>query len=81
MRSCIVSGLKIALVCLPLAAQSAFATGNLDCAINDKQLSFELFAASVRQREAAQGQDEMRLRRGLACSSLNGRQAVVLRGG
>ncbi|WP_024576880.1 MULTISPECIES: hypothetical protein [unclassified Afipia] len=44
MRSCIVSGLKIALVCLPLAAQSAFATGNLDCAINDKQLSFELFA-------------------------------------
>lgn len=40
----IVAGLRIALLSLPLGAQAAFATGNLDCAINDKQVSFELFA-------------------------------------
>lgn len=44
MGSRIVSGLKIALVCLPLAAQSASATGNLDCSIDDKQLNFEFSA-------------------------------------
>ena len=40
----IVLSLAVALLGLPLAAQNAFATGNLDCAIGDKQLSFELFA-------------------------------------
>jgi hypothetical protein len=40
----IVSGLKIALLCLPFAAQSASATGNLDCSIDDKQLNLEFFA-------------------------------------
>ena len=44
MGSRIVSVLKTALVCLPLAAQSAFATGNLDCSINDRQLNFEFSA-------------------------------------
>ena len=44
MGSRIVSGLKIALVCLPLAAQSVYATGNLDCSIDDKQLNLEFFA-------------------------------------
>ncbi len=44
MGSRIVSVLKTALVCLPLAAQSAFATGNLDCSIDDRQLSFEFSA-------------------------------------
>lgn len=44
MGSRIVAGLRIALLSLPLGAQAAFATGNLDCAINDKQVSFELFA-------------------------------------
>ncbi|TKT70642.1 hypothetical protein YH63_004025 [Afipia massiliensis] len=44
MGSRIVSGLKIALVCLPLAAQGASATGNLDCSIDDKQLNFEFSA-------------------------------------
>lgn len=41
MGSRIVSGLKIALVCRPFAVQSASATGNLDCSIEDKQLNFE----------------------------------------
>lgn len=40
----IVSGLMVALLSLSLTAQSAFATGNLDCAIDDRQVSFELFA-------------------------------------
>jgi len=40
MSARIVLSLVVALLGLPLAAQSAFATGNLDCAINDKQLTF-----------------------------------------
>ena len=44
MRSRIALSLTAALLGLPLATPSAFATGNLDCAINDKQVSFELFA-------------------------------------
>lgn len=44
MTSRIVSGMTAALICLPLAAQSAFATGNLDCRIDDKRVSFELSA-------------------------------------
>lgn len=44
MKSRIVSGLMVALLGLPLAAQSVFATGNLDCAIDDRHVSFELFA-------------------------------------
>lgn len=44
MRLRLVSGLKIALLCLPLAAQSAAATGNLDCSIDDKQLNLEFSA-------------------------------------
>lgn len=44
MGSRIVSSLKIALVCLPFAVQSAFATGNLDCSIDDRQLNFEFSA-------------------------------------
>lgn len=36
--------LGFSLLCLPFAAQNAFATGNLDCSIDDKQLNFELFA-------------------------------------
>lgn len=44
MTSRIVSGLMVALLSLSLTAQSAFATGNLDCVIDDRQVSFELFA-------------------------------------
>lgn len=44
MKSDVVAGLVGALLSLPLSALNAFATGNLDCAINDKQVSFELFA-------------------------------------
>lgn len=44
MTSRIVSSLMVALLSLSLTAQSAFATGNLDCAIDDRQVSFELFA-------------------------------------
>lgn len=44
MRSRIALSLTVALLGLPLAAQGAFATGNLDCAIDDKQVNFELFA-------------------------------------
>lgn len=44
MTSRIVSGLMIVLFGLSLTVQSAFATGNLDCAIDDRQVSFELFA-------------------------------------
>lgn len=44
MSARIVLALMAAFLALPLAAQSALATGNLDCAINDKQVSFELFA-------------------------------------
>lgn len=44
MKARIVLSLMVALFGLPLAAPSAFATGNLDCAIDDKQVSFDLFA-------------------------------------
>ncbi len=44
MRSRVALSLTVALLGLPLATQGALATGNLDCAINDKQVSFELFA-------------------------------------
>ena len=44
MRWRIAFSLTVALLGLPLAAQGAFATGNLDCAIDDKQVNFELFA-------------------------------------
>lgn len=44
MSARIVLSLVVALLGVLLAAQSALATGNLDCAINDKQLDFELFA-------------------------------------
>ena len=44
MRSRIALPLVVALLGLPLVTQSVFATGNLDCAINDKHVSFELFA-------------------------------------
>lgn len=44
MRWRIALPLTVALLGLPLAAQGVFATGNLDCAIDDKQVNFELFA-------------------------------------
>lgn len=44
MRLRTVRTLMVVLLGLPLAVQSTFATGNLDCAIDDKQVSFELFA-------------------------------------
>lgn len=40
----VVRVLGLSLLCLSIAAQSASATGNLDCSIDDKQLNFELFA-------------------------------------
>lgn len=36
--------LGLVVLCLPFAAQNALATGNLDCAIDDRQLTFEFFA-------------------------------------
>lgn len=44
MRLRIALPLMVALLGLLLATQGAFATGNLDCAIDDRQVSFELFA-------------------------------------
>lgn len=39
-----IQALGFALLCLPFAAPSASATGNLDCSIDDRQLNFEIFA-------------------------------------
>jgi hypothetical protein len=39
-----IQALGFTLFCLPLVAPNAWATGNLDCSIDDKQLNFEIFA-------------------------------------